>query len=963
MADVTVEFGAVDVGLDKTLKTIQDEIKRLEGSVKSGNLPLDELQQKMREIGKLEATEKRIKAMGDSSAASSPKVDGLGKDIKSTGDKSEKMGEQSGLGFGKLAAAVGVGQLAAKAFTAALDAAFSAVNGTIQGFRDALDLGGKLSDLSAQTGESAGNLLLLQRAFDNTGSTAENVGPALAKLNKSIFGADEESQKAVAAFGRMGIAMDEMKGKTPTEQLALVASGIQSIEDPAARAATAMDVFGKSGYQLLPLLTNFSAEMADARDTVGSMAEIMNRRAGVFDAVSDRFKAIYEKVRDFAAGILDRALPAIDAITQALSRIDAAKIGQQLADAFLGGQQAMKGFQAAADAISIGKVGLAFDVFWESLKLQSMQTANEIYKRLIAAFESAGQFIAKIFDLKGALFVSVISSFEFLGNKLSVTIQRNLANALSGNWLTDKLALQLNTAANDANTAANKIEDSLKGAGGRIKDQFVAAGNAFPESFSNNYSKTKPLFSNIQSQQAKVAELEGQVTAATAATTAEREKQGAQTEAELARRQAIRAAAEAEAEAQKQNAIKLVELEVQINLAKANGNEELAKSLEDEKKSIESKEKIKQLTEEYTTKLGLTKDKAQGLAIAFVNAQNAVNGINNKDVFVTVTTKVNRDQFDDLLASIAAGTKSPKTVEVLTKVTGVDANSDWNKAYQTLQNMQTINKNFDVALKVSGALSLEELWQTLNDIPTEKEIQLAMKITGKNTFDEALHDLPRFAGTQEANLLLKQAGFENISELKNTLEGIPSERRIKLILESLGIKDLNDAKNAIDRILINNGQKASITAEAKAETTEAEKQFEKLDAPRTATVTATADTKAAQDSLWSLGSIQPTITPLANTGTIQNRLANLGTFDANLDPANSIQNIERQLDALPIINADLNAEDSINKIQSDLKKEVDVSLQSSEGTKLLGDITGFVEGIKGLVETLSNKLPVAALTA
>lgn len=646
MADVTVEFGAQDVGLEKTLKAVQNELSSLQGKVKSGELSMSELEGAMKRIGQVESLEKRLKAMGDESGASSPKIEKLGRDIAGAGDKSQQMGEQSGIGFGKLASAVGVGQLAAKAFTAALDAAFRAVEGTIESFKDALDLGGKLTDLSAQTGETAGNLLILQKAFDNTGIGADAVGPALAKLNKSIFGADEESQKAVAAFGRMGIALDELKGKAPTDQLALVASGLQSIPDPAIRSATAMEIFGKSGYQLLPFLTNFSGEMGQAREEVGSLADIMNRRSAVFDAVSDRFLTISQKIRDFAAGILDKALPAVDAITLAISRIDAAAIGQRLADAFLGGQNAMKGFQAAADAISVGNMSLAFQVFWESLKLQAMQTADSIYKNLAAGFQTAGDFIQTIFSPGGATMAYIEGAFNLLGMKAASAIAESFASALPDNALFGSLKKSMQEFAATTKEESNLLWGAMYNDIGSLKTQLESAGAALPQSFQDNYSKIPPLFDGITAQQDKVAALEGEVAKSVAATTGEREKQAAQTEAELAARQAIKEKQAAADAAEKASKTELIGLEIKINEAKAAGNTELADSLSKELERLKSQQEIKKLTEEYQKSLGLNADEAARLATNFVDAKNAAGSIAVDPTSVTKAKKEAQEAAD-----------------------------------------------------------------------------------------------------------------------------------------------------------------------------------------------------------------------------------------------------------------------------------------------------------------------------
>jgi hypothetical protein len=915
MADVSVEFGAKDVGLQESLKKIQGEMQTLEGKVKSGELSFEELESTMKRLGQVERLEKQLQAIGNESAGAAPKVGELGKDIQDAGNKSEKMGEQSGMGFGKFVAGVGLGQIAAKAFTAVLDSAFAAVRGTIQGFTDALDLGGRLSDLSASTGETAGKLLVLERAFDNSGIGAEKVGSSIAKMQKNIEDARDGSGTAASAFAMMGVKVEELEGKLPTEQFKILSSGIQSIDDPTQRAAAAMGVFGKSGAELLPLLTNLEGELGEARDTVGSMAEIMDRRNATFDAVGDRFKTIGEKVRDFAAGILDKALPAIDAITSALSRIDAAKIGQNLADAFLGGEKAMSGFQASIDAIKTGNISAAFSIFWDSLKLQAAQTADEIYKRLIAAFQSAGQLLGEIFSPSGALIGTVVSSFELLGQKAKTAILENLSGAFDGNMLTQGIADNLKAMAGESQTAATAIEDSLKGAGGRIADQFINAGKALPQSFEENYAKVPPLFNDLEGLQAKISAQEKDIAANVAAGNAEREKTTAQTEAELAKRQELRAEAEAAAATEQANAVALVELETAINAAKAEGNEQLVKTLESEKQQLEGQQEIAKLTEEYKTKLGVNADEAARLANNFVAAKNAAADIGNKNVTVTVTTTVDDTRWKDLLAELSANS-NPKAIAVALEVTGKD---NINEAFATLQNMEQINKNFQASFETIGARSLEEVKANLEGIPTEAQKQLALQITGETDIDRAIGKLDSFAGTKTANALLETQGFEKMDELQNALNGVVGEKRTQMIVEALGVKDAEAAKDALNAIINANGKTATITADA--DTTTAEQKIADL-STKTATVPLDGDTSPLQSSLSAFTATAQSIT---------------------LDASASIAAIRTAL-AEPIT-MDLTGSSS----------------GGSEGSS--SGLTGLVEDVLEILTELNRKLPTAALAA
>jgi hypothetical protein len=849
MADVSVEFGAKDVGLEKALQQIQGEMGNLQGKVKSGELSMEELEKTMRRIGQVENMEKRLKAMGDQSGAASPKVDALGKDIKGAGDKSVKMGDQAGIGFGKLAAAVGVGQIAAKAFTAVLDAGFAAVRGTIQGFTAALDLGGRLSDLSASTGETAGNLLLLERAFDTSGAGAEKVGPAIAKMQKSIQDASEGSKEAVDSLGLMGLTAADLAGKLPNEQLKVLASGITSIEDPTERAAAAMGIFGRSGADLLPLLTNLEGELGKARDTVGSMADIMDRRANVFDAVSDRFKIISEKVRDFAAGILDKALPAIDAITSALSRIDAAAIGQKLADAFLGGQDAMKGFQAAVDAISIGKVGLAFEVFWESLKLQAMQSGNAIYKYLSASLQTAADKIVDLFGPSSGTFTLLIDSFAYAGKASGVKFAQGILAMLPD--INDGLLKTINLAAtflpniagpaalaiNAANAGLDALRGSMDGMQANLEKQKETLGTSFenfsanakkqigeiPKEFEQNLASANAEFFKTGEQAAVVKGLQDKITAATAATTAERSTQAAQTEAELAARQALKdqqAAADAEAKA---NKTAIIELETQLNAAKAAGNTELVASLEKDLERKKATEEIAKLTEAYVKTLGVTKEEAGSLATNFVNAKNA-----------------------------AAAVKVDKT-------TVAEAKAEATKAAEAAKSFATW---LDYIKGVDPSAPVKSLKE--QSAEARKEINAFGEYIGVDLKNKAYPDVARKLG-------IKDLGDTGSEQMQQILDYIASKRG-----ELTGIQPIDEA-----------GGKTSLQ-------------------------------------------------------NIQTEIAKLGSTQQTLN---------------------LDATASIESIKSKLKENIDLAVSTGEGSKILGEIKGFVETIKGLVEKIEPKLPVSALSA
>jgi hypothetical protein len=817
---------------EQETKALSEEQKKAEAITKANRSATEIYNQEVEELQKhlsegrisMETFEKAVGKADAKLAAASPQVEEIGKDIQDAGNKSEKMGEQSGMGFGKFVAGVGLGQVAAKAFTAVLDSAFAAVRGTIQGFTDALDLGGRLSDLSASTGETAGKLLVLERAFDNSGIGAEKVGSSIAKMQKNIEDARDGSGTAANAFAAMGVSVDELEGKLPTEQFKILSSGIQSIDDPTQRAAAAMGVFGKSGAELLPLLTNLEGELGEARDTVGSMAEIMDRRNATFDAVGDRFKTIGEKVRDFAAGILDKALPAIDAITSALSRIDAAKIGQDLANSFLGGQQAMKGFQSAVDAISVGEISLAFKAFFESAKLQVMQTGNSIINIFSAAFDTVAEIIANVFRSDGPTLMVIKSAFDFVAGYVKEKVAGSLADTFAGmgpmfSGMAESLKQSAEAGATSAELALQRIPIAAELAAEDIGTNLAGSVDRFKE----NLSEANTEFFNTGEQAQKVADIEAEIATRVAATNDQRAATTAQTEAELAKRQELRAAAEAAAATEQANAVALVELETAINAAKAGGNEELLKSLESEKKRLEGQQEIAKLTEEYKTKLGVNADEAARLATNFVNAKDAAAGVAVNPTTVTEAKK----------EAAEAATAAKSFATWLDYIQGVDPSAP--------------------------VKSLKE--QTAD---ARREITAFGEYIGTDLKNKSFPDIARELG-------IKNLGDTGTEQMNQILAHIASKRG-----ELTGIQPIDE-----------------------------------------------------QGGKNSLQNIQAEITKL---GTTQQPL--------NLD-----------------------ASASIESIKSKLKENIDLAITTGEGSKILGEIKTFVSEIKTLVGKIEPRLPVAALTA
>lgn len=452
MSGINIKLGATDAGFTSTVNKVKDSTKSLDSTVQK--------------------TSSSVNASFASMA---------------------KAGAALALGFG------------------AVKMAAAAVTGTFGAFKDALDLGGELSDLSDQTGETAGNLLILRRAFDNSGVGADAVGTSLNKMQKILVEAANGSDGAREKFGRLGLSWSEMQDKSPTEQLQMLAAAISQLPTPAERATASMEWFGKSGGRTLAMLQDFDGALEGARGELGTMPDIMDANARTFDTISDKITVIGGKFKEFAAGMLSEMTPMLETIATALAGLDMAGFGKRLAEAFIGGTAAMEGFTASLGALKVGEFSLAFEMAWASIKLQAKQTANEIYANLVAAFSASKDFIVDTLGPGSSVFSIIENTFNILGYKMAGAIAGALLPVVeSVPVLGSKAAAEMRKSIDMGTSMIGVLEEQITDSIGAVGHEFAAAGKAFPESFKSAYEATAPLL-NVQEDMKEVDRLAGEI--------------------------------------------------------------------------------------------------------------------------------------------------------------------------------------------------------------------------------------------------------------------------------------------------------------------------------------------------------------------------------------------------------------------------------------------------------------------
>ncbi|HRQ75594.1 MAG TPA: hypothetical protein PK098_06705 [Phycisphaerales bacterium] len=114
--------------------------------------------------------------------------------------------------------------------------------------------GDELNKMSARTGVSVEALSELGFAAEQSGADLATLGTGIRTMQRTLNDAERGLSTATDALGELGLTVDHFRGLSPEEQFKLLAERISKVEDPTKRAALAMQIFGRAGFGLLPLL-------------------------------------------------------------------------------------------------------------------------------------------------------------------------------------------------------------------------------------------------------------------------------------------------------------------------------------------------------------------------------------------------------------------------------------------------------------------------------------------------------------------------------------------------------------------------------------------------------------------------------------------------------------------------------------------------------------------------------------
>lgn len=225
-------------------------------------------------------------------------------------------------GFGKAASgtATGAARALGSAFGAVAVAATTAGLGLAALTKQAIDQGGQFYDASLKVGVHVAQLQAMAQVANEAGVSTDGLTSGIVRMQKSIAELRAGTGAQTEAFAALGIGIQDLASLSPDRQFALLAERIEAIRDPAERTAAAMSIFGKSGADLIPMMQDYAATVADVAERQRDMGVAMtDEQAAQMDAAGDAMARMQGALQGLGTQLAVAFAPSVTEAAEALA--------------------------------------------------------------------------------------------------------------------------------------------------------------------------------------------------------------------------------------------------------------------------------------------------------------------------------------------------------------------------------------------------------------------------------------------------------------------------------------------------------------------------------------------------------------------------------------------------------------------------------------------------------------------
>lgn len=175
--------------------------------------------------------------------------------------------------------------------------------------------------LSERLGVTTESIQELEYAASLSGSSAEGMQVSMQHLARGLNELTTKGSGPVAeAFQQLHISIKDIKGESLDQNLEVIANKFAGMEDGPKKTALAMQLFGRSGTELIPLLNRGQAGIVELREEAEKLGVVIGdegvEKAEEFERAQKKLKASVTGLKNEA---IEALLPSIEKLVDRMS--------------------------------------------------------------------------------------------------------------------------------------------------------------------------------------------------------------------------------------------------------------------------------------------------------------------------------------------------------------------------------------------------------------------------------------------------------------------------------------------------------------------------------------------------------------------------------------------------------------------------------------------------------------------
>ncbi len=221
--------------------------------------------------------------------------------------------------------------------------------------------GDAIQEMSQRTGLGTVAISELKYAAELSGSSMQGLEVSVRKMSQSIIDAESGLEASRRAFVAVGVTVESLMGLKPEEQFLKLATAIASVEDETRRTALAVDIFGRSGTQLLPMLADGAEGLNKMRQEAHDLGIVFSpEMADRASSMQDSFQKLEGALNGLKFAFAETAGPTVQGMVEDLTTVVKTNWGTEIPNII----NRLKEFVMEAfgkEYLSLSEVRAAFD--------------------------------------------------------------------------------------------------------------------------------------------------------------------------------------------------------------------------------------------------------------------------------------------------------------------------------------------------------------------------------------------------------------------------------------------------------------------------------------------------------------------------------------------------------------------------------------------------------------------------